>query len=124
MKGLSVHVVDIANGVVARGMQVEVWRRTATAQDDAGPAWQPLVTGTVADNGVVSGLAGQEAMFVLGEYEVRLHVADYYRAIGTVLADPPFMAVQLFRFGLADTSQHIHLPAKLTPHGLSCFRGA
>ena len=124
MKGLSVHVVDIANGVVARGMQVEVWRRTATAPDGAGPAWQPLVTGTVADNGVVSGLAGQEAMFVVGDYEVRLHVAAYYRAIGTVLAEPPFMAVQLFRFGLADTEQHIHLPVKLTPHGLSCFRGA
>jgi 5-hydroxyisourate hydrolase len=34
------------------------------------------------------------------------------------------MDLQCFRFGLADPSQHYHLPVKLTPWGLSCFRGA
>jgi 5-hydroxyisourate hydrolase len=34
------------------------------------------------------------------------------------------MDVQVFRFAIADTAQHYHLPVKLTPWGLSCFRGA
>ena len=51
-------------------------------------------------------------------------MAEYYRALGTELPEPPFMDVQVFRFGLSDTSQHYHLPVKLTPWGLSLFRGA
>ena len=116
-KGLSVHVVDVAGGHVARGMAVEVLRMV-------GDTPQPLVAGTVGDNGVVSGLADHDARFTVGRYEMRLHVADWYRAHGTALADPPFMDVQVFRFAIADTAQHYHLPVKLTPWGLSCFRGA
>ncbi|MGC3985822.1 MAG: hydroxyisourate hydrolase [Pseudorhodoferax sp.] len=57
-------------------------------------------------------------------YELRLHVADYYRARGTHCPSRPFMDVQVFRFAVADTARHYHLPVKLTPWGMSCFRGA
>lgn len=117
MQAVSIHVVDIANGVVARGMKVEVYRLD-------GEATRHVVTGTVGFNGVVDGIEGRETLFERGQYELRLHVADYYHQRGTPLPDPPFMDVQVFRFGLANTSQHYHLPVKLTPWGLSCFRGA
>ena len=116
MQAVSIHVVDIANGRVATGMSVEIWR--------AEPAREHLATGTVGTNGVVSGLEERESLFDAGTYEVRLGVADYYRELGTALPDPPFIDVALFRFTLADLSQHYHLPFKLTPWGLSCFRGA
>ena len=51
-------------------------------------------------------------------------VEHYYRARGTALPEPAFMDVQVFRFAVADTTRHYHLPVKLTPWGLSCFRGA
>lgn len=117
MQAVSIHVVDVANGVVARGMRVEVHRQ-------AGEGWAHVVAGQVGDNGIVDGIAGRETLFTAGVYELRLHVAAYYRARGTALPEPPFMDVQVFRFGLADTSKHYHLPVKLTPWGLSCFRGA
>lgn len=117
MQAVSIHAVDVANGVVARGMTVEIWRLS-------GGAPQHVVTGTVGGNGVLDGLADRETLFAVGTYELRLHVGAYYRARGTPLPEPAFMDVQVFRFGLSDLSQHYHLPVKFTPWGLSCFRGA
>ena len=117
MQAVSIHVVDIANGRVAAGMSVEIWR--------AGPEPARLVTGTVGSNGVVGGIEERETLFEAGTYEVRLRIADYYRGMASAPSDgPPFIDVGLFRFTLADLSQHYHLPFKLTPWGLSCFRGA
>ncbi len=122
MQAVSIHVVDVAHGLVAAGMRVDVARNDGTPAE---PRWTPVVSGTVGRNGVVEGIEGRERLFDIGEYEMRLHVADYYRARGTPsLPQPAFMEVQVFRFGLADLSQHYHLPVKLTPWGLSCFRGA
>jgi len=124
MQAVSIHVVDIANGVVAVGMRVDVARREEEEQKGKGERWSPVVSGKVGSNGVVGGIEGRERLFDVGTYELRLHVADYYRARGTALPEPAFMAVQVFRFGVADLSQHYHLPVKLSPWGLSCFRGS
>ncbi len=115
MKPVSIHVVDIANGRVARGMRVELLR--------LGESPETVVDGPVANNGLVEDMERSDR-FEPGLYEVRLHVADYYRKLGTSLPEPPFVDVQVFRFGLADVSQHYHLPVKLTPWGMSLFRGA
>ncbi len=121
MQAVSIHVVDIANGVVATGMRVDIARR-----DGSGTAerWTPVVSGMVGRNGMVDGIEGHERLFDVGVYEIRLHVDEYYRPRGTPLPQPPFMGVQVFRIGIADLSEHYHLPIKLTPWGLSCFRGA
>jgi 5-hydroxyisourate hydrolase len=121
MQAVSIHIVDVANGVVATGMQVDIVRDEGTPEKEK---WTAVVSGQVGRNGVVDGIEGRERLFDVGVYELRLHVGAYYRARGTALPDPAFMEVQVFRFGIADASQHYHLPVKLTPWGLSCFRGA
>ncbi|GAA4337932.1 hydroxyisourate hydrolase [Variovorax defluvii] len=123
MQAVSIHVVDVANGVVATGMKVEILRREP-AERGRPEVWAPMVSGTVGRNGVVDGIEGHPQAFDLGVYELRLHVGDYYRARGQALPEPAFMEVQCFRFGIANPTQHYHLPVKLTPWGLSCFRGA
>ncbi|MFC5498037.1 hydroxyisourate hydrolase [Caenimonas terrae] len=115
MKPISVHVVDIANGVVARGMRVQV------VSLDAGG--ETVLEGTVGNNGLVEDLDRPDRI-PPGQYELRLHVAQYYRDRGTVLPELPFMDVQVFRFGMFDGRQHYHLPVKLSPWGMSLFRGA
>ena len=35
----------------------------------------------------------------------------------------PFLGRVVYRFGIADSAQHYHLPFKVTPWGYSCFRG-
>jgi 5-hydroxyisourate hydrolase len=121
MQAVSIHIVDVANGVVATGMRVDIARQDGAA---GSTTWTPVVSGHVGRNGVVDGIEGRERLFDIGVYELRLHVGDYYRDRGTTLPAPAFMDVQVFRFGIADLSQHYHLPVKLTPWGLSCFRGA
>ena len=123
MQAVSIHVVDVANGVVATGMKVEILRREA-AERGKPERWAPMFSGKVGRNGVVDGIEGHPQVFDMGVYEMRLHVGDYYRGRGQTLPEPAFMDVQCFRFGLADPTQHYHLPVKLTPWGLSCFRGA
>jgi 5-hydroxyisourate hydrolase len=114
MKPISVHVVDIANGVVARGMRVQI----VTVEGE-----QTVLEGTVGNNGLVEDLENPDHI-PAGSYELRLHVGQYYRERGTMLPEPAFMDVQVFRFGLSDEAQHWHLPVKLSPWGLSLFRGA
>lgn len=123
MQAVSIHVVDVANGVVATGMKVEILRHEAGERGKP-DQWLPMFSGKVGRNGVVDGIEGQPQAFDLGIYEMRLHVGDYYRGRGLALPEPAFMDVQCFRFGLSDPNQHYHLPVKLTPWGLSCFRGA
>ena len=115
MKPISVHVVDIANGVVARGMRVQV-----ISLDAEGAT---VLEGAVGNNGLVEDLERPDRI-PPGRYELRLHVGQYYRDRGTALPDLAFMEVQVFRFGLADETQHYHLPVKLSPWGMSLFRGA
>ena len=115
MKPISVHVVDIANGVVARGMRVQVVSLDAEGET--------VLEGVVGNNGLVEDLDRPDRI-PPGSYELRLHVGQYYRDRGTVLPELPFMDVQVFRFGMFDGRQHYHLPVKLSPWGMSLFRGA
>ena len=117
MKPISVHVVDIANGVVARGLRVQVVSLDTEGQGQA------VLEGTVGNNGLVEDMERPDRI-PPGHYELRLHVGQYYRDRGTALPDPAFMEVQVFRFGLFDGRQHYHLPVKLSPWGMSLFRGA
>ena len=112
--GLSIHVVDITRASAARGMKVEVWRIE--------PARPLLGEGTVEASGLVRHPAFGERL-VPGLYEAVFFVADYYRAVGTPVPDPPFLDDVVYRFGIADPDQHYHLPFKVTPWGFSLFRG-
>lgn len=113
MPGMSIHVVDVARGVVAAGMRVEV-----RAVDPARAVADAAVSraGTVDSPALAAPLA-------VGHYDVLLHVAAFYREAGVALPAVPFLDVATYRFGIADPEQHYHLPFKLTPWGYSCFRG-
>jgi 5-hydroxyisourate hydrolase len=118
MPGLSVHVVDVSRGVVATGMQVEVYA-FGTRPGDA----RTLVAeGAVSQQGLLEDKA-LEATFAPQAFEAVLHVAAYYRAAGIALPAVPFLDMVTYRFGIAEPAQHYHLPFKCTPWGYSCFRG-
>lgn len=114
MPGLSIHVVDVARGVVASGMRVEVYALE--------PSRERLADGLLTKTGILDDRA-LDRRFEPGRYEVLLHVAAFYARAGFALPSVPFLDVAAFRFGIDDPEQHYHLPIKLTPWGLSCFRG-
>lgn len=115
MGKLTTHVLDTAHGRPAAGMLIELRRLPAdkilfSARSDAdGRCGQPLLEG---------------ASFIPGEYELIFHAADYFRALGVALSDPPFLDQVVLRFGLAGTDQHYHVPLLVSPWSYSTYRGS
>jgi 5-hydroxyisourate hydrolase len=109
---LTTHVLDTALGKPAAGLRIEVWRdgliKTIVTNAD-GRADAPLLEG---------------AAFTAGQYELRFHAGDYLRAQGLELAEPLFLDVIPIRFGIADATQHFHVPLLLSPFGYSTYRGS
>jgi 5-hydroxyisourate hydrolase len=59
-----------------------------------------------------------------GRFKLVFHVAAYFRARGTTLADPPFLDTVPLRFGIAERDAHYHVPLLCTPWSYSTYRGS
>jgi 5-hydroxyisourate hydrolase len=117
MGRLTTHVLDTAAGVPAQGMRVEL-------HDLDVPRSVPL-TGfcTNAEGRGSTPLLEADSMRS-GRFELRFHVAEYFRARGTILPDPPFLDVVVIRIGIADAAQHYHVPLLVSPWSYSTYRGS
>jgi len=116
MGRLTTHVLDTAAGVPARDMRIELFRLDGAAR--------PLATlQTNADGRAPAPLLEGDA-FRAGNYELHFHVADYFRARGVALSEPPFLDVVVIRFGIGDASQHFHVPLLVSPWSYSTYRGS
>jgi 5-hydroxyisourate hydrolase len=52
------------------------------------------------------------------------HVAEYFRAAGVALSDPPFLDTVRIDFGIANADQHYHVPLLVSPWSYSTYRGS
>jgi 5-hydroxyisourate hydrolase len=116
LPGISIHAVDIARGVLAAGLQVELY---ALGANDAR---RLIVRGAISANGTLDEPA-LAAAFPAGRYEAVFDVAGFYRQAGIPLPGVPFLDEVTYRFGISEPQQHHHLPFKFTAWGYSCFRG-
>ena len=111
-QGISIHAVDIARGVPAQGLVVEV------------VALEPerilLCTGAIGADSLLRHPA-LDRVFARGRYEILFHVGDYYRSAGAALPRAPFVNVIPYRFGIDEPHRHYHFPFKFTPWGCSLF---
>ena len=117
MGKLTTHVLNIASGMPAAGMRVELRSTDAdtttligcsnTDADGRCPA--PLLDGTALRS---------------GRYSLTFYVADYFRALGAALADPPFLEEVVVHFGVADPAQNHHVPLLVSPWSYSTYRGS
>jgi 5-hydroxyisourate hydrolase len=115
MGRLTTHILDTASGRPAAGLVVELWR-----PDDA----TCLTTATTNADGRMDGPILEGNAFTAGVYELRFHAGDYLRSCGIELPKPAFLDVIPVRFGIADGSQHYHVPLLLSPYGYSTYRGS
>jgi 5-hydroxyisourate hydrolase len=111
--GISMHGVDVARGVPAQGMRVELWMLA--------PESRFLADGCLSAIGVWEDPLTRSDIIVAGTYEARFHAGDYFADSGSASG---ILDVVPFRFVIRDPSQHYHLPLKMTPWGYSLFRGA
>jgi len=116
--GISIHVIDVTRGEPARAMAVAVYR----CEPDG--ARVPVGGGTIGEAGLLDDAAlGRGDDVGAGCYEVELAAGDYFRRHGLESGIPAFQETVLFRFHLLDANEHAHLPVKLSPWGLSIWRG-
>ena len=117
MSRLTTHVLDIAAGIPARNMTIELHRL-----DERGPE---LLRRVVTDaDGRVAGALLEGADLRSGRYTLTFHAADYFRARGTPQSDPPFLDQVVIGFGIADPQQHYHVPLLVSPWSYSTYRGS
>jgi 5-hydroxyisourate hydrolase len=116
--GLSTHVLDIAHGCPAAGMQVMLHRIEAHAA-----VLLKQVT-LNADGRSPEGPLLENAGLKPGNYRLSFAVASYFRAKGVVLPDPPFLNHVSLEFGVAYPQQHYHVPLLVSPYSYSTYRGS
>jgi 5-hydroxyisourate hydrolase len=117
MGRLTTHVLDTTQGRPGSGIAVSVARiegdarlLVASARTNAdGRCDQPLLEGDA---------------LVPGVYEITFAVAPYFARNSVALPDPPFVGDVVLRFGVADASQHYHVPLLVTPWSYSTYRGS
>jgi 5-hydroxyisourate hydrolase len=118
MGRLTTHMLDTANGRPAGGVKARVY------EIGAGDARRLLrETVTNADGRCDAPLLEGEA-FRAGRYEIVFAAGAYFAALGNAPAQPPFVDDVVLRFGIADPTQHYHVPLLVSPWSYSTYRGS
>jgi 5-hydroxyisourate hydrolase len=117
MTRLTTHVLDVAAGIPAAGMRVEL--------HDAGvsPARRLAEARTNRDGRCDRPLLEGEAMRV-GRYSLTFHVGEYFRGRGVALPEPAFLEEVVVQFGIANAAQSYHVPLIVSPWSYSTYRGS
>jgi 5-hydroxyisourate hydrolase len=121
--GLSTHVLDTMHGTPASGMQVALYTTTR----DAAVAVRALLVKSFVldvDGRNPDGLLYDSATLQAGTYRLVFDVAGYFRSRGVTLPEPPFLDQVTLDFGVADTSQHYHVPLLVSPFSYLTYRGS
>jgi 5-hydroxyisourate hydrolase len=111
MSTLSTHVLDTMHGRPAADMVVVL----------SGPEGG-IARGRTNADGRCPDLA-KDAL-APGRYAIRFAVADYFRALGVALPDPPFLDEVTVEFGIAADGGHYHVPLLVSPFAYSTYRGS
>ena len=117
MRKLTTHVLDVAAGIPAAGMRVEL--------HDAGVSPPRLLAErrTNEQGRCVPAHLEGDALRV-GRYQLTFHVADYFRSRGVQLPEPPFIDTVVIAFGVASPGQAYHVPLLVSPWSYSTYRGS
>lgn len=117
MAGITTHVLDMTTGRPAVGMRIEFseWRDGA---------WQAVTRIATNPDGRTDAPLLAPAEMRAGSFRIVFHVAEYFRARGVALPDPPFLDRVPLRFGVADVAAAYHVPLLCTPWSYSTYRGS
>ena len=112
--GVSTHVLDIARGIPASGVPVQLERREGPEE------WRKLGAGRTDHDGRCANLLADDAQLSPGTYRLTFNTATYHSESGIQALHPVVQITFLVR--VADA--HLHLPLLLSPHGYTTYRGS
>lgn len=110
--GLSAHILDTSLGKPAAGIEILLFRETATG-------WSEADRGLTDADGRCRTLLGESAL-EKATYKLRFEIAPYFaqqKAVGLY----PYVEIV---FTVADPSQHYHIPLLLAANGYTTYRGS
>lgn len=110
---LSVHVLNLENGLPSPGIEV-------TLEKHQGTKWLPLAQGTTNEQGRIGELFPSQQPFEAGEYRVVFKTGAYFKQAGRETFFPEIPVI----FQVKQTDQHYHIPLLLSPYGFSTYRGS
>ena len=116
MGRLTTHVLDTAHGVPASGVAIKLYA--------AGQPGQALAEAVTNADGRCDRPLLEGAALTPGIYVLDFAIADYFRARGLALSDPPFLDHVAIPFGIADANAHVHVPLLVSPFGYTTYRGS
>jgi 5-hydroxyisourate hydrolase len=122
MGKLTTHVLNVAAGIPAAGMRIEL--RAAAATSGAVAALPPIATAQTNADGRCPAPLLEGAAFRIGRYTLTFHVAAYFRALGHALPEPAFLEEVVIAFGVADPHRDYHVPLLVSPWSYSTYRGS
>lgn len=117
MGKLTTHVLDTANGVPGAEITVSLYRFDKSGRTE-------IVTIKTNHDGRSDRPLLEGDAFKPGVYELLFAAGDYFQARGDKLPQPSFVGDVVLRFGIADTSQHYHVPLLVSPWSYSTYRGS
>jgi 5-hydroxyisourate hydrolase len=124
MGKLTTHVLNVAAGIPAAGMRIELRAAAATSSGDPSRVPPPIATAQTNADGRCPAPLLEGAAFRIGRYTLTFHVAAYFRAFGHELPEPPFLDEVVIAFGIADPNRHYHVPLLVSPWSYSTYRGS
>lgn len=117
MGSLTTHVLDVAQGKPAEGVQIVLYqlqreerrlvREVVTNSD--GRVGEPVLTGL---------------LFEAGTYELVFEIGSYFYNQGVPTDVPPFLDAVTVRFTVSDPANHYHVPLLATPWSYTTYRGS
>ena len=116
--GLSTHVLDTMHGCPAAGMQVSLY----TTEGQVATLVKPFKLNAEGRN--PDGPLYDNASLLKGTYRLVFDVAGYFKAKGVSLPEPSFLNQVTLDFGVADITQHYHVPLLVSPWSYSTYRGS
>lgn len=116
--GLSTHVLDTMHGCPAAGMAVALY----TTQGDQATLVRRFVLNSDGRN--PDGPLYDNASLRTGTYRLVFDVQAYFAQKGVSLPEPAFLNRVALDFGVADASQHYHVPLLVSPWSYSTYRGS
>lgn len=116
MGRLTTHVLDTAHGRPAAGVPIALYAR--------GGAGEPLCRAVTNTDGRCDRPLLEGDALRVGEYDLVFSVGDYFAAQGMSLPQPRFLDEIVLRFGVADATQHYHVPLLASPWSFSTYRGS
>lgn len=114
---LTVHALDTFHGAAATGLRIDFSRLEggsykllrSTVMNANGRSDDPLLIGE---------------SYQAGDYELLLHVDDYFAGRKAVLPVPPFLTKLPVRIRVANVAERIHLPIQFGPWSYTYSRGS